>query len=365
MNATRATDDVVLPAVHARAANADPHEASLLGLAAALLRHFWLMVVVGGAVVALSLLIAFFSPDRYAATSTFLPETGQSGAMPRYASIAAQLGIQLPTGGSGGESVAFYAQLLTSRDVLREAVQSSYRVGGGEVTFFDAYGIKGDSPADALYSALRQIPNDLQVRVDLNSGLVSLTTIGPTPAMAEALNRRLLDLVNQFNVEQRQSQVAAERRFVQGRLDHAQQALAASERELQQFLEANRLYQNSPQLVFQAEHLQRQVQLHQDVVTSLSQSLEQASIEEVRNTPVLTVVETPEGSAVPAGRGLKMALLVGFFVGCVIAVGLALTVDYVQRQREARPELYDEVRRAGREALGRLTPRRAGAARED
>ena len=363
MNATRATEDADLAADHSRTASAEMQEATLLGLAAALLRHFRLMVVVGGVVVAISILFAFFSPNRYAATSSFLPETGDSGALPRYASIAAQFGIQLPTGGTGGESVAFYAQLLTSRDVLKAAVLSSYQVGGGQVTFFDAYGIKGDSAADSLYSALKKIQNDIQVRVNLDAGTISLTTIGPSRAIAEALNRRLLDLVNQFNLEQRQSQVAAERNFVQGRLDQAQQSLAASERDLQQFLEANRLYQNSPELVFQAGHLQRQVQLHQDVVTSLSQSLEQASIEEVRNTPVVTVVETPEGAAVPAGRGLKMALLLGFFVGSVFAVGIALTVDYVQRQREARPELYDEVRRASREALGKLATRRARAAR--
>ena len=59
-----------------------------------------------------------------------------------------------------------------------------------------------------------------------------------------------------------------------------------------------------PELNFQQERLQRQVQLQQQLYTTLSQSFEQAKIEEVRDTPVITVVEPPEAPVRPDPRGL-------------------------------------------------------------
>jgi len=47
-------------------------------------------------------------------------------------------------------------------------------------------------------------------------------------------------------------------------------------------LERNRRYQNSPELTFRYERLQRQVSLRQQVFISLSESLKEETAEEVR-----------------------------------------------------------------------------------
>jgi len=92
----------------------------------------------------------------------------------------------------------------------------------------------------------------------------------------------------------RQSQAAAERGFTEERMAEAQEELRAAENELQRFLQNNRQFQNSPELVFQHDRLQRRVAMRQQVYTSLVQSYEQARIDEVPNTPVITVVEYAE-----------------------------------------------------------------------
>src|SRR2546428_650042 len=98
-----------------------------------------------------------------------------------------------------------------------------------------------------------------------------------------------LALVNTFNLERRQSRAAQEKRFVETRRTEARDELQVAEDRLKSFLERNRDYRNSPQLVFDQERLAREVALRQQLLTSLSQAYEQARIDEVRDTPVITV----------------------------------------------------------------------------
>jgi uncharacterized protein involved in exopolysaccharide biosynthesis len=161
---------------------------------------------------------------------------------------------------------------------------------------------------------------------------------------------RVLDLVHRFNLETRQSQALAERRFIEARLAETERELVASEGRLQAFLERNRRYDNSPDLRFEYERLQRQVGLRQQVYNSLSQSYEQAKIEEVRNTPVLTVVEPPVRPVEPDSRGLLPKALIGLFLGGFLAVGLVAGRELVRETRHQTPEEYRELERLGREA---------------
>ena len=113
------------------------------------------------------------------------------------------------------------------------------------------------------------------------------------------MNRRLLELVTEFNQERRQSQAAAERRFVEARREEAKGELEEAERNLQRFLEQNRSYESSPQLVFEAQRLQRSVDINQQLYTSLAQSYEQARIAETVTHPSLPSWTSPRRPALP------------------------------------------------------------------
>ena len=87
---------------------------------------------------------------------------------------------------------------------------------------------------------------------------------------------------------------------------------------MQDFMQRNRDWRNSPQLVFTHDRLDREVSMRQAVYTTLVQSYEAARIDEVRNTPVITVMEPPD---VPAKPDPRLALLKSLLAGIV---GLAL-----------------------------------------
>ena len=79
---------------------------------------------------------------------------------------------------------------------------------------------------------------------------------------------------------------------------------------------------NSPQLTFENDRLERQVFMRQELVTAMAQAYEQARIDEVRNTPLITVIDRPEPAALPDPRWL-LEIVLGLSLGMMVGFGLA------------------------------------------
>lgn len=355
-------------------------EVSLLSLAEVLLRRRW--VVVGAPVVLAFLLVAhgfLFTSSTWTSTGSFTPQVGQEGAS-RLQGLASQFGVRLSSDGAA-QSPRFYADLLRSKELLTRVVRARYGGGGGASsadssgggvragaageaagrTLIEVYGIEADDSASATAAAVRTLRGDLSVTTDRETGVVTFSASLPEPELARQVGGRLLDALHSFNLRTRQSRASAERQFLEERVRQARADLRAAEDSLQIFLENNRRYQNSPTLVFERQRLQRRVDLQQQIYTSLSQSLEEARIDEVRTTPVITVVEEPDRPVRPDGRGLTTRGFLGLFLGGLAGLFWAFGAEYVARAREEEPEEYGEVaallaqaRRDLRGALRRL-----------
>src|SRR5690606_39983998 len=99
--------------------------------------------------------------------------------------------------------------------------------------------------------------------------------------------------------------------------------------------------------------------IRQEVYRTLAQAYEEARIQEVRNTPVLTIVDPPEGSALPAIRLRLLAMLV-LPVSALIVVAFVLVLEYLRQERAAEIQrLADAVARSGNRAANILVPRLA------
>jgi uncharacterized protein involved in exopolysaccharide biosynthesis len=312
----------------------DPGESvgpySPTGFVAALWRGWPLLVVALVVALALGLLSLWLVPPLHVATSMFRPEVSER-QLP-LSGFAAQLGIARGTLGS--ESVDFYARLLRSADLLRDAAGQTYAAAPGQPDepLYAVWGA-GSSESERIKHAARELDRRLRVRSDWDAGLIVVETLAEDAVLAEQINRRLLDLVDDFNIRRRMNRGAQERQFVEARLEEAKATLDSAETELERFLQRNRTYRSSPQLVLESERLGRRVQLQQQVFANLSQSLEEARIEEVRNTAIISVVQNPEGTARRQGRALRLVLFltIGLFVG----VSAALMREVHQHARRA------------------------------
>jgi uncharacterized protein involved in exopolysaccharide biosynthesis len=192
-------------------------------------------------------------------------------------------------------------------------------------TMADYYEVERDRPEPWRQTiAVQHLRDDLDTKSDLKTSLITVTFRSRSPTLTRDVSNRILDVLNEYNLQMRSSQYSAERAFVEARLGEERDGLRSAELRLQNFLQHNRGYTKSPQLAFEYERLQREVTIQQQVYTALAQNFAQSRIEEARNTPAITVVQRPDAPAVPDSRMLALRLTIAIIIGLIIAVALAL-----------------------------------------
>lgn len=332
------------PSQPASASGAPESPVLVLGL---LLKHSRLVLraFVGGLV--LAAVVSVVQGPVFIAESSFRAQS-HSEREARLSGIAAQLGFGLPL--LSEDPLHFYARLVRSRSVLEGVAQSEFEIveeGRDSVVrrgnLLDLLEIEGRTREERLAPAVALLDEMIAIETHLDAGMIWVRVKSEHPGLAEQINRRILDLVNEFNVEHRQSQAKAEREFVESRYAEAGRELMAAEEELAQFLERNRSYSSSPHLSFEASRLQRQVDLRQQVYASLAQAYEQARIAEVRNTPLVTVVDRPEGSAKQESHLLRNLIIGIGLAAMTILFGIAGS-EYVARLQRVAPAEYRMLR---------------------
>jgi uncharacterized protein involved in exopolysaccharide biosynthesis len=265
------------------------------------------------------------------------------------ARVATQFGIS--TGGlmAGSEGTpSFYARLVQTDALLAAVATTEYRFATERDatdsivgSYLDIVRDRSDTPDEALRRAVDALAAAVSTGVDYESGIVTVTVRAPWPILAEQLGRRILSLVDSFNVRDLQLQARQERRFLEDRLAQAQQDLTDAETAVARFLDANRAYQNSARLVFEFQRLQREADLRHTLFITLSQSYEQARVSEVRDTPVVTVVDPPEGTA-RSGFSPLLLMVIALGVGVPATCSLVLAFEYIRRGREeGRPDVAE------------------------
>lgn len=329
-----------------------------------LLRHRKFVMATPFALAVLVVVGTLLLPPSYTVTASFTPET-ESAQASRLSGLASQFGISVPAG-QAGQSPQFYAYLLRTRELLRATVVTEYDLSGTDEQ--NSNGSETGGSGDLVYhldieenprsvavaEAVRKLREHFSVSANPETGVIELSVSTHSPELSQQVADRMLDLVNQFNLERRKSQAAAKRAFIEEQLDKARAALRAAEDSLERFLEQNRQYENSPALRFERQRLQRRVELRQQVFNSLAQSFQQSKIDEVRNTPVVTVVEPPQPPARSDPRGLPLKLVLGLLVGGGLAVFWAFGREMLASSRRTDPDDYREYARLKDESVSEV-----------
>jgi uncharacterized protein involved in exopolysaccharide biosynthesis len=316
----------------------EDREVGLLEVLDVLLKHWRLIVGFPLVIAFFAALITLFLPTQYTATTSFVPETGSEGsALPSGLSgIASQFGISLP--GGRETSPEFYSDVLYSRTIVEDVLQTAFpdpRAGaaGSAATLLDLLEIEGDSLTDRLQAGREEMAERTSVRVKTETGVVSLSVETPYPSLSADVANQFVTLLNRFNLETRQSNAKIRREFAEARNAQAETELREAEENLRRFLEENRTFRGSPQLQFQHDRLQRQVTIRQEVLTALRREYEQARIQEVNDTPVITVIDTAVPPYEKSSPHRKLIVIVVFVFAGLIAIAMAFIREFVEHAR--------------------------------
>jgi capsule polysaccharide export protein KpsE/RkpR len=343
-------------------------DVSLFAIGNTVLRHRWRIArwaLVGGV---LAVLPVLFAKPEYTANASFMPQTAQDPARAGLANLAGQFGLQLGGGTQQGQTPEFYVSLLESRVILAPILDDTFVVSEQPArrgTLLDLLEIEGPQSPQRIERGVEALKGRIGTRIATKTGVVMVSVHMPWASLSRDVTDSLLAGVNAFNLRTRQSQASEERRFTEGRLAAARSDLRDAEDRLQGFLQRNRRIEHSPQLIFERERLQREVTLQQQIVTSLAQAHEEVRIREVRDTPLITVIERPTipTHADPSGRFKRG--IAGLMAGAFLGMFFAFTRDVFRRRHASHDPDAEEFRRSLTEVkaeVARLLPGRRGGA---
>ena len=141
---------------------------------------------------------------------------------------------------------------------------------------------------------------------------------------------QVINGVNKFNRDTRRGQAAEVRKFTEARLQSTAIELRQAEEEMQRYLSTNRQISPYSELAYRRDQLQRTLMLKQQVYTNLAQSYEDVRMREVRDTPVISIVETPSVNQTPESRGRIKMVFLGLVIGATLGVLMTLLTDWLR-----------------------------------
>jgi uncharacterized protein involved in exopolysaccharide biosynthesis len=299
--------------------------------------------------------LSLFTTRKYQSAASFIPQdTKSGGSSGSLGAIAAQFGVSqlasLATSGGGAAASPFYAALVDSREILHTIVVTDYSLDqlhhfhGNLVQY---YKVKAPTPIEAELRAMKMLKTRiLDISTDRTTGVVTVKITTDDPQLTAAIGTRLFQLLDDFNQRRRQTQASAERDFSDQRLTDAQNDLLKAEAALADFELRNRSIAESPRLELDRSNLQRRITIAQQLYLSLAQQFDQARIEAMRNTPLLTVIDSPADLVEPVPRQTVLKAIFAAFVALFLVIVWGLMSEQIARSRVAGSPAYEEYRRS-------------------
>jgi len=153
------------------------------------------------------------------------------------------------------------------------------------------------------------------------------------PQLAADVANQITAELDDYTRTKRRTNATLQREFIEQRMKEVEEQLGRSEIALKEFRERNRRIMDSPQLMLEQERLARDVQINSTVFIELKKQLEIAKIEEIKNIPIINVLDParpPVTKSYPIRRSAALAAL---------ALSLVLGVTYAGFKDHARQAL--------------------------
>ena len=291
-------------------------------LRAAVWRRRWRLVTLALATAAAAGVFGAFLPRWYRSGASLTVDSGQTlpigGA--GMLGIAAQLGL---SGAGAAASPQFYADLLASRTLRDRLLVVPVLASGERTTLLALWGRGAAGDIRAWSRAREKLAKHFAATANARTGVIEFSLEAPSASAAKLLADSAVAVLNQMVISIRRQRASAERRFLEARWMALRDSLAGHELALRSFYERNRLAL-SPQLQYEETRLRREVDRVQGVYAQLGTQLEQARIQEVRDTPAIALIDAPLEPARKSSPKLSVLVLAGFILG--VAVSLVLTL---------------------------------------
>lgn len=180
-----------------------------------------------------------------------------------------------------------------------------------------------DSSA-VLSKAIKKFKNHINVSEDKITGLINIITKFEDPNISSKIANYIVDEVQNYIQKENSAQSKREKLFISERLKIVKNELEDSELNLKIFKERNRGYENSPELFMVFSRLYRESEVKKEVYMTLQQELELARIEEVKQKPILHILDRAVPLTTKSSPNRLFFIIIFGIFGSIFSTILAL-----------------------------------------
>ncbi len=293
----------------------------------AILKLFWnskkKIGMIVGVVTVLAIAYSLILPETFISTAVLLPESDKSkmASLGGLSDLASLAGVNV---GGEGSLVKLYPTIIKSEAVLKDVIYHQYQTKkySQPVNLIEYWKIEAKTREMEYEAALKSLRTGLDIQMDNKTNVITLTIeTNEAQLSADILNTVIAGL-DKFIREKKTTNATKQREFVEGRLADVKHDLEKSEDQLKTFRETNRqVGPSSPSLLLQQERLIRDVQINVALFTELRKQQEIVKIEEVKNLPIINVMDPARPAARKDKPKRAIIVLTSFFLSAIAGLG--------------------------------------------
>lgn len=240
----------------------------------------------------LAIIVSLVLPKYYLSTATILPESSSRklSALSGLSDLAALAGVSV-----GGEVSAakLYPTIVRSEAVLSKVIYAQYTTSSSKepFTLVQYWDFESDDREEEYEKTLRELRRELLVSIDGKTNVVTISIMTRDPELSAAIVNNVTRELDSFIRTKQVSSASEQRKWIEARLIEVKRDLERTENALKEFRQRNRRVADSPQLLLEQERLIREVTINSTVYTELKKQLEIAKIEEIKNMPLVNVMD--------------------------------------------------------------------------
>ena len=303
-------------------------------------RNLRTLAISSASVTVLGVVLVLLLPKEYTVRVSIIPSTSPSGLASQLSMLGELSGANL--GGTGASMTNLYSDIITSRTVLdgvlnTEAWQdTTIRNRLFEVLEFDED--RDPQSLGVTESLMEFLCGMLVVTVNKKTEFTVVELVWDDAELAAVIVNAAVREMDEYLQNRVVTESRARRRMIEQRLVEEADSLRMAEERLLAFREANRSITFSPQSQITEMRLSRSVTIHNALYTELTQQYEIAKIDELRDMPVVNVLDWAYPTTVATGPKKKRILAVIMMLGVfgTIAVLKAREMKLIEKLMKMR-----------------------------
>jgi uncharacterized protein involved in exopolysaccharide biosynthesis len=324
-------------------------DVNLFELAGTVLRKKKIIFGATLAVMAIAVLAAILTPNKYMSHASILP----SGRMDKMADLKMLAGL----GGnilSDENSSQLYPNILGSRTVADAVLRKEYTFRHNDrmmkLSLSDYFDLGNP---DYLRKALRKITS---VNIDRKTGVIGLGVETEYPGLSQAVLEQYIAELENFNLHHRRSLAKENVRYLEREMVQREKELKRAEDSLEAYQMANRNWEaaTDPEILKSLARLERDIEIKSKAYVILTEQHELAKLDAQKDVPIVRILDHPSLPTLKTAPHRMLTVLLSGVIAFISMIFLMVVSDALKKKaRESDLNSYNLFR----ENLDRAFPR--------